>query len=481
MAIDPKLVKWDEESVSSPKIDPRMVKWEDVQNQPQDASANFGMANPAGTLRNARTLLGGWVRGAGDIGATLLQPIDSILDDRKGQISKNQQRRQDMTGALQDLGIDTDSTGFKGARLGAQIMGTAGTGGIFANGARLLIPASYASRAAPFLAAVESGGMNTGANSMGLAANIGTRAAGGAINGALSAGLVNPDDAASGAGLGALLPTVVRGGGALGGLTSNALSATSKKLMQSALKPIRSDLKSGDAAIAVQALLDNGLNVSKGGVEKLRNMIGNLNDDITSRISNSNATIDKQKVLDSLGGVRQKFQSQVDPMPDLNAIQGVADRFSAHPSLPTDQIPVQLAQELKQGTYKVLSKKYGQLGSADTEAQKSLARGLKEGIADAVPEIGSLNAQESKLIKTLNVTERRVLQQLNNNPVGLAGLAKNPAAWAAMMADKSAVFKSLAARSANNASQGLSAFSNQFGMLENPIVRTGLLNLETSQ
>jgi hypothetical protein len=97
----------------------------------------------------------------------------------------------------------------------------------------------------------------------------------------------------------------------------------------------------------------------------------------------------------------------------------------------------------------VLEKKYGQLGSAETEAQKSLARGLKDAIAEAVPEVAPLNAKQSELIKALKVTGRRAMMDDNRNPVGIAGLSTNPSQLAAMLADRSALLKSLAARGAN--------------------------------
>ncbi len=50
-------------------------------------------------------------------------------------------------------------------------------------------------------------------------------------------------------------------------------------LMQSALKPTYADLKSGDAAKAIQTMLDEGVNVTPGGVQQLRAQIGKLNDD----------------------------------------------------------------------------------------------------------------------------------------------------------------------------------------------------------
>lgn len=124
-----------------------------------------------------------------------------------------------------------------------------------------------------------------------------------------------------------------------------------------------------------------------------------------------------------------------------NAEKALASLVEGGPKL-----SVQDAQRLKQGTYKVLDKKYGQLGSAETEALKGLARGLKEQIALAVPEVSPLNAKQSELIKALKVTSRRAMMDDNRNPVGIAGLSTNPSQLAAMLADRSALLKSLAAR-----------------------------------
>jgi hypothetical protein len=122
-------------------------------------------------------------------------------------------------------------------------------------------------------------------------------------------------------------------------------------------------------------------------------------------------------------------RNQVSPTADLKAIEGVADDFIAHPSipLPQTQIPVQQAQNLKQGTYKVLAKKYGEVGTAETEAQKGLGARAQGGNRHAVPGVQGLNEQESKLFTTLNVAERRALLELNKNPVGLTALGVEPA------------------------------------------------------
>jgi hypothetical protein len=225
--------------------------------------------------------------------------------------------------------------------------------------------------------------------------------------------------------------------------------------MQSALKPPLKAQQTGKAARAVDTLLDEGINVSKGGVETLNDRIGVLNDKIAQRIANSPATISKQAVGYRLQGALDKFEKQVTPLTDVKAIQRAWDEFLDHPLL-QDRIPVKTAQEMKQGTYKALGDKaYGELKGADIEAQKTLARGLKEEIAAAVPEVRQLNAQESSLLNALSLVERRVLMEANKNPFGLGWLTSNPVKFAGWMADRSGLFKSLIARMINTSSQAM--------------------------
>lgn len=442
----------------------------------QDAKAGPSFLGEVG--RQFGNLAAGGIRGAGSIGATLLYPVDKAQDlyygDRgpnvtglvTGQqpLSRNEQRRQDMGSALSELGADTNSAAYKVGKLGTEVAGTAGVGGAVAN---LAGRAPAIAAAAPnLLTAIRTGGMSAG-NATGLT-GIGARVTGGAINGGASAGLIDPAQAGTGSLIGAGLPVAAKVAGETGNLigttASNLAGSASKRLMQSAIKPTIAQLKSGDADTAVQTLLDYGINPNKTGVAKLRDLIDTKNSEISNAIGASTATVDKGNVLSALGGVRQKFGNQVSPTADLGTIQGVEDDFLAHPNYPGTSLPVQAAQDLKQGTYSVLRGKYGQIGSADTEAQKALARGLKDEIATAVPAVGPLNAEESRLLTTLSVSERRALMEMNKNPIGLASLAHNPLSWAAFMADKSALFKSLAARAINSTS----GVPNAIGALANP-------------
>lgn len=416
-------------------------------------------------------LAAGAFRGAGSIGATIMAPKDIISDALEGKgltLESNRRRRADMDATLQELGADPSSRQFQAGKLGAEVAGSLGAGGLVAKGVSPL---------APVLAnAIRSGGFNApGANML-------TRIAGGAISGGATAGLVDPKYAPAGFAIGGILPPATKAAGYAGNALSEGMDWASRKLMQSAIKPTIKQLQTGDAATAVDVLLERGINPNQAGVNKLRGLIDDLNSQIASKVSNSTAKVNKGNVIDRAWSSRGRFTNQVDPEGDLNAIDGVFERFYLNPRVPAD-MPVQAAQDLKQGTYRVLAKKYGQMGSAETEAQKALARGLKEEIADAVPEVAGLNAQESKLITTLNVAERRALMELNKNPVGLAALAQSPASWAAFMADRSALFKSLAARMLNASSV---APTGSAGLLENsvrnPLMRNALVRpLATSE
>ena len=307
--------------------------------------------------------------------------------------------------------------------------------------------ASKIPQAAKYAELLSSGGFNMGnAATKSKLADALIRGTVGAAEGYGTGALINPKDAGTASALQGTLSAVIPA-------ALQAARPTAEYLMQSAMKPTLKQLKSGQAKTAVDTLLELGINPTNKGVEQLKGHILDTNQKIADALSSSNAIVNKEKVLQRLGDVEAKFANQVAPMSDVNAIKNIGQEFMASnkPALemPQQNIPVQLAQKLKQGTYKVLSGKYGEAGSAATEAQKALARGLKEEIASEVPAIVGLNAHESKLIDTLNVAERRALMDMNKNPAGLALLAHDPSTALAFMADKSAAFKALAARLIN--------------------------------
>lgn len=272
--------------------------------------------------------------------------------------------------------------------------------------------------------------------------------AGGAVTDALAPYV--PPEVAGGAGYTTNLVTQVApvflGGGVTKGIGENALKDTGRYLMQSALKPSKAELLSGKGKEAVETMLREGANVSESGVQKLQGKLASTNELIAEKLRGSNATISKEAVGERLRGTLAKFEKQANPEADIKAVEKSYAEFMRHPLL-KEEIPVQTAQEIKQGTYKMLGNKaYGELKGSEIESQKAIARGLKEDIAAAVPEISGLNAEESKLINALTMARARALMEGNKNPIGIGWLAHHPESWAGFMADRSAAFKSALAR-----------------------------------
>ena len=238
-----------------------------------------------------------------------------------------------------------------------------------------------------------------------------------------------------------------------------ALKSKAQTLMQSALKPTLKQSQSGMAKTAIETLLQKELPVTQGTVEQLSGEIGNLNKDIASQIAGSTGTIKKSDVLQRLGDLGGERSLQVAPEGDINAINDIKRQFLEYNkgAYNPNVIPVQTAQALKQGTYSSLANKYGKEVGAGEEAQKALARGLKEEIASQMPEVANLNAKESKLLDTLDVTERRMFMTLNKDPFGWSMLATHPLKTAAMLMDRSPAFKSLTAIQLNKLGNALTS------------------------
>jgi len=179
-------------------------------------------------MQDAGNLLGGAVRGAGSIGATIVAPYDIVQDLRAGKglsLESNRQRRADMDWALQDLGAQPDSMAFKGGKLGTEIAGTAGSGGLLAKGAAML---PGAAKIAPLIESIGSGGFRNG-GLQGLT-GLATRGAGGAITGGASAGIIDPDSTGAGAALGAAFPVGTKALGGLGVMIGNGAKSVVEPL-----------------------------------------------------------------------------------------------------------------------------------------------------------------------------------------------------------------------------------------------------------
>lgn len=158
----------------------------------------------------------GGVRGAASIGSTLVEAARTLTGEpAQTLVPRIQERGRQVSAGLQTLGAEPESFAFQAGKIGGEVAGTLGVGPALATGARA------AGAGAPVVAALQSGGLGrTGAATLpsGAVARVGA----GATTGGISAGLVSPDEAATGAGIGAALPAVLGPIGAAGGAVYRA-------------------------------------------------------------------------------------------------------------------------------------------------------------------------------------------------------------------------------------------------------------------
>lgn len=217
--------------------------------QPAKPKKSPGVNDRGGLFQN---MAGAVLSGAGDIGATLLTPIDAAARAFGVQNSfiGRDDRRQAINDALVTTGVDPNSLEFKGTKLATQVLGTAGAGGVIAKPVAMFAP--------KLAAAIASGGFSAGG------AGLGTRMAGGAISGGTAAGLVNPEDAGTGAMVGGAMPGVIKVAGEAGKLAGKGISGLTKQTL---------GMTTGAGAETFGTAFQAG---KQGGTSFLDNMRGNV-------------------------------------------------------------------------------------------------------------------------------------------------------------------------------------------------------------
>ncbi len=204
----------------------------------------------------------------------------------------------------------------------------------------------------------------------------------------------------------------------------NWLQGVAERLYGSATKmPLTEKwLKAGPRGIsmraqAVQSGLDNAIMPNEEGLAKVKSLLDSTNLKIaaTFKSGDSIATADAIKPLEELKTRYSALPSSIrDPI--YSEIDGLRDSvLTDHPTT----IPAQQAQEMKQAIYQMVSKHYGDMKGAAIEAQKQLARGLKDALVETYPDLTKLNAEDSGLIQLQKALERTVGRLNNRDMIGL--------------------------------------------------------------
>ena len=196
----------------------------------------------------------------------------------------------------------------------------------------------------------------------------------------------------------------------LGMMASPLTEKASMRLYESAVKP-PAESKKLNRANKLQVLqegLDNGIVPTQAGIDKLEGLITDLNREIKNTINtgaSNGKTVNVLDIATRLDDTEKFFKEMPDNKSYLDAIEkvrnGLLDKGDSLGNIPLSQ-----AQKMKTTIYRVLKDSYGELSTATKEANKAVARGAKEEIANIFPEINYLNNKESLLLKLEPMIEK---------------------------------------------------------------------------
>lgn len=174
-----------------------------------------------------------------------------------------------------------------------------------------------------------------------------------------------------------------------------------------------------ERAAQIATGLREGVLPTESGLEKLRGTIDEVNASIGQTIEagkKAGDVIPAKDITSRLDGVREFFKYTTNPDEYLSQIDNIEKSFiKAH----REQVPVAVAQKVKQNTYVLLRKAYGEMKSAAVETNKQIARGIKEELAAKYPALKNLNARDSELIQLEASIERSVARIGNRDIIGI--------------------------------------------------------------
>jgi len=279
-----------------------------------------------------------------------------------------------------------------------------------------------------------------------------------AMGGALSLGLQL-------AGPGALARSVGTAPAAAAAAESADHSPIAARLYHEALKP-NANTPAAEVRSMVQTGLEHKIPVSEAGAAKLNALLADLNQKIEGKVAPAaerGVKVNPYSVVDRLGDVEDRVRYQVNPEEDIRSVNKTGQEFlrsqGATPEQPAvapkptgildaqgrpmmdagkpvrpggraQPIPADEAQAIKIGTYRKLAGKYGEMApDAKIEAQKALARGIKEELSAQIPELADLNAKEGSLFDLKGPLESAVNKAANRQgrsmglPAAVTGVA----------------------------------------------------------
>ena len=213
----------------------------------------------------------------------------------------------------------------------------------------------------------------------------------------------------------------------VGGAAKVAKSAIPKgyprKAYESAVK-FNTTLSEAERAQLTQTALDAGIMPTIKGVEKLRNLITDLDNEITNALqirTKEGQVIPTAKLYKHFGKVQTDALGDLMHEDALKAVKKVKDQLGAKIRAGKTYMTPMEVQRLKQGVYKRLKTAYAsnKYDPAGVQAQKAVARAAKDALEDLFPDIKGMNKQEGEYIALLDAIERKANRISNRDNLGI--------------------------------------------------------------
>jgi hypothetical protein len=243
------------------------------------------------------------------------------------------------------------------------------------------------------------------------------------------------------------------------------LGSAANRLMQSAIKPQTKYLEAGRVPAAIETMFEYGVNPTQGrtifgkGLDVIKKDVARLNSLIDDIVRTSPNVAKTNTALAEIERLRPQIIATGGDVTELDALTKFITQKQANPLLSGEFISVPAAQEMKKG----INKKIGESAylkdatALNLQGEKALARGLRQAIMDAAPEVAPLNALESKALNALKVSERKALNEANKDIMGLGSISPSVTQALLFLADRNAGMKSIVARMLNQAKIGVQA------------------------
>jgi hypothetical protein len=175
-----------------------------------------------------------------------------------------------------------------------------------------------------------------------------------------------------------------------------------------------------------QTALDNAIIPTAKGFEKLQSSIDGINNQIASTIDAAVDTGQRIPVSDLFKHFnaleKQILATSGDPVLGQKAINNVKKHITeANKQLGRDSLSPLEAQQMKVKIYKEMETAYDKMVQlpAKTEAKMAVAKSLKEGIEEIVPEIKQLNQKDGALIELRKEIEKTTRRLSNRDLIGI--------------------------------------------------------------